>query len=139
MKTESRKLRFLAVIHRPPDQEILQQLKSIPLIDASTVMIKKYSPNEVILNAEMENAGLVVLSDSYHPDWKAFIDGKRTEIFITDFLIRSVFVPQGSHQIRFVFKPVSFYAGAIVSFLSLLILLAILFWSRKKIPYSPLE
>jgi len=139
MKTESRKLRFLAVIHRPPDQEILQQLKSIPLIDASTVTIKKYSPNEVILNAEMENAGLVVLSDSYHPDWKAFIDGKRTEIFITDFLIRSVFVPQGSHQIRFVFKPVSFYAGAIVSFLSLLILLAILFWSRKKIPYSPLE
>ena len=71
----------------------------------------------------MKNPGFLVLSDTYHPDWKAYVDGKKEEIFITDHLIRSVFLKKGVHTVKFKFQPVSFYIGSIISLLSALIFL----------------
>ncbi len=111
------------VITARPNQELYTQLAASPLEDNSTVNIVSTNPNEVHLEATMEHAGFVVLSDAYHPDWKVYIDGQVSKIFQTNYLVRSVFVPAGQHQITFKFIPLSFYAGMIVSSLSLLLII----------------
>jgi hypothetical protein len=111
------------VITAQPNQELYTQLAVSPLEDNSTVNIVSTNPNEVHLEATMEHAGFVVLSDAYHPDWKVYIDGQVSKIFQTNYLVRSVFVPAGRHQITFRFIPLSFYTGIIVSSLSILLII----------------
>jgi len=121
-----------AVINHPLIPKLANHVNSQPLHDKSTVQITKSTPNEVILNADMEHAGFIVLSDAYHPDWKVYLDGKKWKIFQTNYLLRSVFVPEGKHEIKFVFAPASFTYGAILSFCTLLILLGLFFLPRQK-------
>lgn len=129
-------LREGAVINHPGIPRISAQLSRQPVTDRSTVKINKYSPNEVILDADMEHAGLVVLSDAYHPDWKVFLDEKPGKIFQTNNLIRSVFVPEGKHRIKFIFIPPSFYAGATVTLFSLAGVLILFNAPRRNSPES---
>lgn len=127
-------LRDVAVINHPVVPKIVAYLRTTPARDSSTVKITKYSANEVVLDADMEHGGFVVLSEAFHPDWRATLDGKGWKIFQTNYLLRSVFVPPGQHQIKMIFKPMSFYWGAFVSFLGFLAFFALLFvpYFRKK-------
>lgn len=56
--------------------------------------------------------------------WKAYVDGKRVPIYPTDLAIRSVFVPAGEHEVKFVFSPGSFKLGAAITLASLAALAA---------------
>jgi len=114
-------LRQVVIIQESEDERIQKILQTVPPQDGSVVKINKYTANEVILHAQMEHPGFIVLGDTFHPDWQAFIDGKKTRIYFTNGLIRSVFVPEGTHTIRYVFKPWSFYLGLGISGLTLLI------------------
>ncbi|OGX05392.1 MAG: hypothetical protein A2Z88_00715 [Omnitrophica WOR_2 bacterium GWA2_47_8] len=109
----------VALLQAETQSGIINELVGTPVKDNSKAQITRYSPNEVIVTAQMENAGFLVLGDAYHPDWKAYVNGKPVHIFITNFLVRSVFLPKGEHEVRFVFAPMSFYYGLIVSMISL--------------------
>ena len=56
----------------------------------------------------MENPGLLVLSDMYHPDWKVTVNGRPQKIYLTNCLIRSVFLTAGEHEVKFMFQPFHF-------------------------------
>ena len=125
--------RYVIVINALPREEIVDQFKDTPVMDNSEAQIIKYSPNEVIVEADLKHAGFLVLSDAFHPDWKVFVNGKRSEIFQTDYLIRSVFLPAGRHQVRFAFQPFSFYLGVWVTLFSFAIILIFSNIDRLKI------
>ena len=120
-----------------PTREVL--LEQDPgLANAATcayapVAIARYSGNEVIVKSEQACAGWLVLTDSYFPGWLAFIDEKETALYRADYNFRAVYVPAGVHTIRFKYSPVSFRAGAMGSFLGVMMLLlgfAYLAWRR---------
>jgi hypothetical protein len=122
----------IAVIQHEPIDEMVKSLKASSLEDDSVAYIVKYTPNEVVIEADMKHDGLLVFGDGYHPGWKAYADGKEIEVFITDYLIRSVFLSQGNHTVRFRFEPVEFYQGRIVSGISLIILALLLIAARSR-------
>jgi len=95
------------------------------------VRFERYTPNEVILTVLTPAPGLLVLSDAYHPDWTATIDGLPAAIYQTDYLLRSVFVPAGQHKIIFKFQPAGFLIGLWVSGVAVLILASLLMISTK--------
>ncbi|TLY29472.1 MAG: hypothetical protein E6K56_08400, partial [Ignavibacteria bacterium] len=79
---------------------------------ADNVTMTKYGSREIALKTTTANNALLVLSEIYYPaGWKAFIDGTETEIFKTNYILRSVLVPAGSHIVEFRFDPPIYYLG----------------------------
>jgi len=70
-------------------------------LSVGSVVINKYSENEILLTTENMGNGFLVLTDVYYPTWHAFIDGKETRIIPTDHTFRGLFVPAGKHTIIF--------------------------------------
>jgi len=89
------------------------------------VDIIKYNPHTVALKVFTEKQGLMVLSDSYYPGWKAFVDGLPTKIYIADYAFRAIAVPAGEHEITFLFSPFSSKMGMVISSLFLCIVLVL--------------
>ncbi|MGH9898546.1 MAG: hypothetical protein ACRD4L_06825, partial [Pyrinomonadaceae bacterium] len=82
-----------------------------------------------LLTTSLSRAFLVT-SDVNYPGWTVLIDGEPTELIQTDYILRGVIVPPGDHRIRFEFKPVKLYFGAILTLLSALFLIVILIISK---------
>lgn len=82
----------------------------------SIVTLSSHGSRNIVLNTTTSSAALLVLSEIYYPaGWKAFIDGTETEIFKTNYILRSVVVPAGTHVVEFKFEPQSFQAGLTVT------------------------
>ena len=80
---------------------------------------------------------LAVFSEVYYKlGWKAYIDNVETPIYKANYVLRSLVVPAGKHDIRFEFKPTSVNAAQKASiFASALLWLVVLGglfqWIRK--------
>ena len=91
-------------------------------------------PQRVAIDVELQQPGLLVVSDLFYPGWTAEIasaDGTRTQgpILRTNRIMRGVVLPAGTHRIAFVYRPLSFYAGALVSVAAWLIFGAAFFFA----------
>ena len=76
------------------------------------VTVDQYDLHHVVLSAETDMPSLLVLSEIYYPaGWKAYVDDEEVEIHRANWILRSVFVPEGRHAIRFVFAPKTFTLG----------------------------
>jgi len=79
------------------------------------VKIVGYQPNRIILEAASSSDCILFLSETYYPGWKAFIDGKSTQIYRANYTFRAVFLPKGSHKIEFIYFPLSLKIGILIS------------------------
>lgn len=117
-------LRYSIIIEKDlPDDMLI--CNGAPLKDNSYTQFIKYSPNEIMIKAYMENDGFLVLSDTYYPGWKAYADGRISEVYLCDFLIRAIYLDKGEHLVRFVYRPFTFFAGLTMSFIALVCLIII--------------
>lgn len=107
----------------------------------SLTSYKKYEESESLLNVITENPGLLFVSETFYPGWKAYIDDKETKIYKADYAFRAVSIPKGDHEVRFVYSPDSFFNGVKISILSalalaLFMLVNILLGKRIKKSYT---
>jgi hypothetical protein len=78
------------------------------------------SNNRLALHVEVAEDSLLVLSDTYYPGWKAFVDGKKTKIYRANYTFRALPLSGGSHRVEFVYDPLSFKLGALFSILGII-------------------
>ncbi len=80
--------------------------------DSARVEITSYGAHRIVMNTKRNGAGLLVLSEVYYPaGWNAYIDGRKTEIYKTNYILRSVMVPSGAHDVEFRFEPAIYELG----------------------------
>jgi hypothetical protein len=97
---------------------------------ANKAEITKYDLHEIAISAKTGAPAILVLSEIYYPSgWKAYVDGKETKIFKTNYLLRGIFLQPGDHQIVFKYAPTSYAAGMWISGTTLLLLLGLLGYS----------
>ena len=84
------------------------------------VEIISESNNGLDLQVKAEENSLLVLSATYYPGWKAFVDGKETKIYRADYTFRAIPLNAGTHRVGFVYDPMSFKLGAGVTLLGIL-------------------
>jgi hypothetical protein len=110
---------------------------SYPVLENEKIELVSYQPDELVYKSSAKEEKLAVFSEIYYPaGWKCYLDGKESKYFRADWVLRGMVVPAGDHEIRFTFKPSSYYVGNKVSLASsvLLILLCAgyFFFSYKK-------
>lgn len=88
----------------------------------STAVILNYKPNAVEIAARVEQPGILVLTDSYDPNWMVKVDGQPAELLRVHTALRGVCLPAGEHNVQFAFQPRAFYIGVIVSVLGWLVM-----------------
>jgi hypothetical protein len=95
--------------HRPFDLRktaIVEQAIEIgPGGGADEVKTLRYEPNAIELLATSGRGGLLVLSETYYPGWRAWVDDQPASIYQTDIALRGVIVPGGTHRVRMEFRP----------------------------------
>ena len=77
------------------------------------------------LEATMERAGWIVISETAWPGWRAYVDGNRTRTHLANHAFLGVHVPAGRHRVRLVYLPESFTRGRVISGVTLLIVIAL--------------
>ena len=68
------------------------------------VALKSYKADDIQLGSENKGDQWLVLSNSYLPGWRAFIDGKETKIYRANYLFQAIKVPAGKREIVFKYK-----------------------------------
>ena len=93
------------------------------------------SNNRLSLKVEAETESILVLSDTFYPGWKVFVNGKEERILRANYNFRAVPLVGGTHQIEFIYDPVSFKLGAIITLMGSIVIIAgwILQHMRRKL------
>jgi hypothetical protein len=94
----------------------------------ATCALTRDEPHHVRLRVRADQPGLCLLNDTYAPGWVARVDGKRAAIYRANGLFRAVALEAGEHTIDFYYRPWTFYAGAFLSAVGVLGLLAYTLW-----------
>ena len=88
--------------------------------DSAVIEIRKYSPQEIILNVTTPSSGILVFSDLFYPGWEASVDREETKIMKANTALRAVVVPEGKHIVKFVYDPRPFNIGLRFGFCTLI-------------------
>ena len=98
-----------------------------PVNDGDTIFLKSYEPNELIYTTRTTGERLAVFSEIYYPaGWKSYIDGEESQYFRTNWVLRGMIIPGGEHEVKFVFKPASYYTGNTISLVSSILFILLL-------------
>ncbi|MCK4352776.1 YfhO family protein [candidate division WOR-3 bacterium] len=122
-------LRQTVILEESP--EVRNQKSEVRSEKLERVKIIEYTPNKIICEVKLSSSGFLVLSENYHPDWKATVDGKPAKIYIANCTLRAIELPQGEHIIKFIYQSNYFKLGILISFLTFLFLLGTIgFWFK---------
>lgn len=94
--------------------------------EQGTVTLLSYSPNRIDLDVSAPCNGFLSTSEVYYPGWHALIDGKEVSIFESNLAFRAIFLPAGPHEITFFYYPKIFILGAIVTLISIGVMIILL-------------
>ncbi len=91
------------------------------------VSIDSYHNARVKLSGSTDKESLIVLSDTWHSNWSAKLNGKKVPIVKVDNVFRGVVVPAGDFKIKMTYRPKSlpWALGASVLMIMLLLYLCI--------------
>jgi len=118
----------IAVVDRKFGDQIL--VNDNPGSPSDTIYLTSYKPDILTYKAELSSERVAVFSEIYYPKgWQAYIDDAPADHFRTDYVLRGMVVPSGSHTITFRFEPQSYKTGNTVSLISSVILLALLIYA----------
>lgn len=104
-----------AIVHK----EFENDLAGISSADSSTIAITSFSLNKIEYEANMTSQGLGVFSEVwYGPNkgWQAYIDDKPVDHIRVNYVLRGLNIPQGTHKIKFEFKPSSYFMGGKIGY-----------------------
>jgi hypothetical protein len=104
-----------------PEGGAYEPLMACPDSSADRVVLALHGNNRVAVKASLACPGMVILSDTFYPGWRATLDGKPVTIEEADGMFRAVSVPAGEHVIEMKYRPLSVIGGGVLSLLAGLI------------------
>jgi len=86
----------------------------------------------VEVDTQTEAERYLVVSESWHPGWRGFLDGKEISLPITNLTFLGASIPAGTHHLTLRFRPLHFRAAVVLSLIALaLFILGVVQWIRQ--------
>jgi hypothetical protein len=92
----------------------------------STAEVVERAPERMRVRADLAARGWLVLGEWHYPGWQARVDGETRTVYRVDYGLRGVPLEAGAHEIEFVYRPATVYAGGGGSALTLIVVAALL-------------
>lgn len=77
--------------------------------------ITRLTPDEMVVNVELEAPGFLVLSEMWYPGWRAYDNGRPVPLYRTDYVLRGLYLDPGPHTVQVVYEPWTFKVGFWIS------------------------
>ncbi len=114
------------------DIAITEEILDLPASTGGYVTVTTYQPARIELSLETPRASLLVLSETYYPGWKAWIDEQPIPIYPVDIALRGVVVPAGAHRLRMEFRPAILQLSLGISIATAFLMSLFAFLNRKQ-------
>jgi hypothetical protein len=102
------------------------------------------SPGRYVMRTRADGPRQLVLTETYHPEWRCRIDQQVVPVHLTDYTFMSVRVPAGEHLVEWWYEPTTFRQGLVVTVLGCAgvvgagAAVAVLRWRRRRrLPRAP--
>lgn len=137
MSDENEIIKSLYSVNNDPQKALLissreNKIETYPEGNGHIKLIS-YTPNKIVLHTQTDNDAFLYLSDTWYPGWKAYVDKEEKEIYRANLTFRAIKLPKGNHEIIFKYKPMSFYIGAILTLLGILLSIGLVLKYKKLI------
>ncbi len=84
----------------------------------------RYEPgNRIQMHVATRRPGILVLTESSHPGWEVYVDGKLTDLLWLDLMFQGVKLEPGVHDVSFRFRPIHFGIYLLISLTTVIICL----------------
>jgi len=90
--------------------------------------VRLQGPDRVVVRAETEETGLLVLLDPYDTGWKATDNGRAANVVPVFGFFRGVYLEEGAHTVVFSYTPEAMTVGVAISVVSTIV--ALFVWAR---------
>lgn len=100
--------------------------------DNGTAEVKQLSPNQIIIETETETKRLLVVMQNNFKGWIATANGANTPVLTVNYSLMAVAVPEGKSNVELSFKPPYIHLAAIVSGITLLVVLCLILFKPVK-------
>lgn len=102
-------------------------------IEGGIATITSYRPEQVTILTDSQQAGDLVVTDTYYPGWVAAVDGVKTPVRRSETSMRAIPIAAGAHTVTMSFDPVSVRYGTILSMISIgVTIIGLIYVGRKK-------
>jgi hypothetical protein len=110
------------------------EIESCDRSDESHVVIDRSEPEELDVHVRSPCQAYLVISDTWMPGWRAWLDGREVPIHVSDYLFRAVRVDAGDHEVRFRYQPRAYGIGKWLSLAGLMVCFGLIVLSRDHDP-----
>lgn len=122
----------------PGSEAVVIGARSVPEVSRpeTTPRVTFWDFHRIVIQTDNDRQGFLVVSEVYYPHgWLATVDGQATEIFQTNYVLRGVLVPPGTHTVEFTYTSSAYTGGRILTavlFPALIVVIAVETWRKRR-------
>ena len=92
--------------------------------------------SRIILSTGSKEPRLLVVSENYYPNWRAFVDGEEVPVLRANYVWKAVYLPPGEHRVELRYRSPTVLMTRAVTLLSLgaVLILGIVESRRRSVP-----
>lgn len=103
-------------------------IRSYAADPSASIKLTKYNNDTAEYATDTKTEQFAVFSEIYYPaGWNAYVDGKKTDHYKVDYLLRGMPVAAGQHTISFRFEPRSYAISSKIAMIAGILLYIVLF------------
>jgi hypothetical protein len=103
-----------------------------PGTSAESTRVTRYEPDAIDVATHVAAPGLLVVSEVSSKGWRAFVDGKATDLMVADYVLRGVPLTAGDHQVELRYDPTSLRIGLYMSGLASVLMIGVVGWEGAR-------
>ena len=103
-----------------PMGPVVLQSANCPAASSASVRIGQRQPERIEISVVATQPAVLVLLQSFTPDWIARIDGKPAQLMPADIQFQALAIPAGTHQVIVTYSPQSVRLGVLVTVAALI-------------------
>jgi len=137
LKQKKIKISPAAIVLGDEDYKKVAPAMKSSVFEMQDAWVASFRPDQIVVGGIVQSPQLLTLLQNKYVGWKAYIDGKETEILLSNYLTISVYFPPGQHEVEFVYKNNAVVVGGIISYSVFIILMIVLsvIWIKENKSY----